>query len=167
VLIYHPAFDIYHGIFRILRLLEALPRVDVEVDRIRILDFYLLFPTILRNVRFPIGAGKLKKYFANLENPYENIEDPKGLFMRLEPYQRAALEALAARELIASDALAADKVIRTATKLPGELKAALLGRNDGSKEIELLSGPLFKVDLYGHSGLKERSDLFEYRYDIT
>ena len=167
MLIYHPAFDIYHGVFRMLRLLEPLPDAEIEVDRVRILDFYLLFPSLLRDVRFPIGAAKLKKHFVGLANPYENIEDPKALFMRLEPYQRAALDALSARGLIDSEMLASDKVKRVAVELPIDLKQAILARNQGSMEIDLLTGPLFHVDLYGKSGLKDRSDLFEYRYDAA
>jgi hypothetical protein len=165
MLIYHPAFDIYHGAFRLLRLLEALPRTAVEVDRLRILDFYLLFPALLREVRFPIGEAGAKNYFKKLPPPYEEIDDPKALFMRLEPLQRAALEGLAASALIHGELLQQDKVQRSDVGLPVQLHDAIVARNRNSKEVQFLTGPLYKLDLYGKSGLKQRSDLFEHRYD--
>ena len=165
MLIYHPAFDIYHGVFRFLRLLRELPQSGTELERIRILDFYLLFPPLLRNVRFPAGTAQLKSYFSKLPDLYEQIDDPKALFGRLAPYQQAALDALAARNLIDPGALAEGKVVRTGTIIPLELETVISRRNDNSKEIQFLTGPLSQVSLYGRMGLKNRTDLFEYRYD--
>jgi hypothetical protein len=167
VLIYHPAFDIYHGVFRLLRLLRELPKGPTELERVRILDFYLLFPQLLRGVRFPAGSASLKNYFSRLPGLYEQIEDPKALFARLAPYQQAALDALASRRLIDAEALSQSKVMRTEIAIPLELERAIAGRNADSKVIQFLTGPLSRVSLYGPKGLKERTDLFEYRYDAA
>ena len=52
MLVYHPIYDSYHCIFRILCILHDIQQVDIEVDLIRILDFYVLFPSRLKNIKF-------------------------------------------------------------------------------------------------------------------
>ena len=165
MLTYHPAFDLYNAIFRFLRLLDPMNNRTLELERLRILDFYLLFPFLLRDIQFPASALAYKKHFKRSPSDYENISDPKRLFMRLEPYQLAALQSLAAYSLIDKDLFKDAKIKRTSAVLPPDLQAAITSRNTDSIEIQLLSGPLADIDLYGKSGLKSKSDLFEYRYD--
>ena len=166
MLIYHPAFDMYHCMFRILRLLSKLPEQAYEVERIRILDFYLLFPEQLNNVRFPREAVTYRKSFRNDINPFERIEDPLRIFLRLESYQKEALNCLASYNLIDSELLAESKIQRTDNELPNELVEAIEKATDRFPEVmELLTGPFRNIDLYGKSGLKARTQLFEHRYD--
>jgi hypothetical protein len=168
MLFYHPAFDIYHCIFRMLRLLQHVPQTPIETERARILDFYLLFPQELRTFTFPSEVKGLKRKLALKENPYQQINDPKRIFFRLEPYQTCALRTLAAHELINGRALADGRVLRTEKPLPTGLEAAMKAARELSPTlVEFISGPLLKLDLYGKSGLKNRSDLFEYRYDFA
>jgi hypothetical protein len=47
MLVYHPAFDIYNGVFRMLQLVTFMKQENVELDKIRIWDFYLTFPNQL------------------------------------------------------------------------------------------------------------------------
>lgn len=165
MLTYHPAFDLYNATFRLLRLLDPLGSRPVELERLRILDFYLLFPFLLRDIEFPASAIKYKKHFKRPASEYEHIADPKRLFMRLEPYQVAAMQSLAAYSLIDPELFKQGKIQRTSSELPSELQNTITTRNRDSIEIQLLSGPLADIDLYGKSGLKSKSDLFEYRYD--
>ena len=45
---YSPAFDLYHTIFRMAHILERLDDNECfEIDKVRIWDFYLLFPSKL------------------------------------------------------------------------------------------------------------------------
>jgi hypothetical protein len=168
MLFYHPAFDIYHSIFRMLRILDSSPQNVFEIERLRIFDFYLLFPSELYKFKFPISLVKQKRQFKG-ENPYQQINDPKRIFFRLEPYQLCALKSLAAHQFIDGNLFFTDgKIRRTETALPNGLNEAVKVANTNSNAIvEFLTGPLLKIDLYGESGLKGRSDLFEYRYDIT
>ena len=48
MLVYHPAFDMHHCVFRMVRLLNRLPVGSCQVERMRILDFYLLFPSLIQ-----------------------------------------------------------------------------------------------------------------------
>ncbi len=168
MLIYHPAFDIYHGIFRILRILDKIPSITLEIDRLRILDFYLLFPNELSNFTFPAELRNEKSRLPLKSNPYRQINDPKRIFFRLEPYQICALKSLVAREFIDESLFLEGKVQRTENPLPEALSKEIQQANEPFPAlVEFLTGPLLNIDLYGKSGLKGRSDLFEYRYDLA
>ena len=168
MLIYHPAFDSAHSMFRIAQLLEALSPGKYEIERIRILDFYLLFPQTLENVKFPREALKDKNIFKKFINSYELIEDPKRLFFSIEPYQKRALTTLMAHGIIEKKSFMEKLVERSMVPLPGNLRKAILWANDSTREImELLTKHFANIDLYGKNGLKSRTDLFEYRYDYV
>ncbi len=163
MLIYHPAFDIHHYIFRILQLLIKLGNETHDIDRMRILDFYLLFPEELNRVRFPKAIKHIKR---PLQNPYETIENPNRLFHQLEKYYLTAIKCLAAYNLIDPCLLLEGKIKRTAQDISDSLLKMLEeanARNPGL--LGLLSGPFHDIDLYGKSGLKDRTKLLESKYD--
>jgi len=164
MLIYNPAFDSYHCVFRILRLLSALPEETYDVDRVRILDFYLLFPSTLQNVRFPKNAVRYRRLIRNTQNRYDRIQDPRRIFDRLEGYQLTALRFLAGRDLIDPKLFAAQKVRRSLARLPHTLVDAISEANSRDSElVALLTGPFRNLELYGATGLRGRTQLFEYR----
>src|SRR4030042_4647660 len=105
MLIYHPLYDVYHCVFRFLRLIEVISSKNIVVDRLRVLDFYLLFPSLLSDVSFPKSALSFKKMVRNTSGPYENIEDPYKVFIQLEPFQHEALRCLVSWGLLDSGAL--------------------------------------------------------------
>ena len=101
MLVYHPAFDIYNGVFRMLQLLTLMKQDEVELDKLRIWDFYLTFPTEARNITFPQSLSELKKIFKkDKQNPYEDLIDSKRIFERMQPFQMTALKSLASYGLI-------------------------------------------------------------------
>jgi hypothetical protein len=168
MLIYHPAFDPYHAMFRFLLLLGELPRAPYEVERMRILDFYLVFPPALKHVIFPQRAVQYRRRIVQKANPYDSLEDPQRIFARLEPYQMAALKFMAATELIDWSKFASNKIERTTLGLPERLAEALStfkATNDDL--VKLLTQSFRDISLYGPRGLKYRTHLFEYRYDAA
>ncbi|PYS68407.1 MAG: hypothetical protein DMF73_16855 [Acidobacteria bacterium] len=168
MLIYHPAFDSYHAIFRSLTLLDELPSGQYEIERIRILDFYLLFPVALKHVIFPQRAVQYRRRVLRKVNRYEQIEDPQRIFGRLEPYQMAAFRFMAATELIDGEAFASGKIQRTSLALPNQLADDLSKfKSTNSDLIHLLTGEFRQISLYGPAGLKYRTHLFEHRYDAA
>lgn len=167
MLIYHPAFDIYHGVFRLLRILAIAPKQQFEIERIRILDFYILFPNELNKFRFPADFKNRRKNF-NSENSYQRINDPKRIFYRLEQYQICALRCLVARQFIDPNMFSEGRVMRTQKPLPSGLNEAVINANKTTQPlVDFFAESLLKIDLYGSGGLKGRSDLFEYRYDVA
>lgn len=167
MLVYHPVFDIYHGVFRILQLLTKLPEAEIEIEQIRILDFYLLFPDQIANIRFPRDAVKYKKYLKKERKRYSKMNDPLAIYVRVEPYQIAALKYLASHNLIDADLLKKKKVRRTNKPINQDLMTAIDVSNEANQiNLELLTGPLREIGLYGPNGLKARSKLSEYKYDV-
>jgi len=167
MLIYHPAFDMHHCVFRILLLLSEMPESVYEIDRIKILDFCLLFPYHLQQVTFPTNARSYRKALPHL-NPYDKLEDPHRILHRLTPYQLTALNCLASYNLIDSELLSKGQVKRTNQKIPRELTIALEKAKQRDYGIlSILIGPFALIDLYGPNGLKARTGLLEYKYDAV
>ena len=163
MLIYHPAFDMHHCIFRMLQLLIKLKNEPHDIEKLRILDFYLLFPQELDQVRFPRG---MKGYQKGSHQNYEKIENPYRVFSRLEQFHLNALKCLAAYNLVDPFLLPLGKVQRTKQEIPNNLLKLLEAANSRcSREIDFLTGPFGDIDLYGKSGLKERTRLLEFKYD--
>lgn len=167
-LLYHPFYDARHCVFRILRLLEEVGHVEVEMQRLRIWDFYLLFPTALLQTRFPRGSVGLRRKIQNLQTSYDILPDPKRAFARLEVVQSAALGHLSSLGLIRADLLRADKVQRTEARIPQDLQSQIKKRNgEDILIISFLTTVYLDLELYGTTGLRQRTDLFDYRYDVS
>lgn len=92
MLIYHPAYDIYHTAYRILCLLGNENVACLEYDRARIYDFVLLFPHDLKNVRMPVGTGGIRKEFA--ETPYNKLPNRKKVFTQVGNYFELSAQCL-------------------------------------------------------------------------
>jgi hypothetical protein len=166
MLIYHPAFDIYNCVFRILQLLTHMKQEEIEVERLRIWDFYLTFPNEARNITFPMGLSELKIIFKKKEpNPYEDLIDAKRIIERMKSFQLSALKCIASYGLIDTNLLAKNIVRRTQKEIPKELNDRF---NDLSIEkaniIKLIVG-FWELPLYGRHGLKDRTGLIEFKYD--
>ncbi len=167
MLLYHPFSDPRHCVFRLLRLLEQIGSREVELQRLRIWDFYLLFPDALALVTLPRGNLALQRQLEANRNSYEVLPDVKRAFARLEPMQQAAVRHLATKDLIDPKRLRDGLVARTAIPLPGELASLIQERNTESESlIKFLTTAFFDLELYGAQGVRKRTELFDYRYDL-
>ncbi len=166
MLIYSPVFDIYHCCYRAIRILRKTPSVELEIERWRILDFYLLFPVLMTDFRFPTEYKEFRRLIPSKQGKYRNVGDPKRIFFRMEPFQSAALNFLASHGVILSrDLIDRRKIKWNEAACPPQLKN-LVDNEADDPVIQLLTGPFMSIDLFGKSGLKARSDLFQYRYDV-
>ena len=167
ILIYNPAFDLYHGIYRMLLLLQYIKGDSIEVDKLRVWDYYFLFPSeVARTITFPNELKDLRKVFKVKTNPYENILDSKRTLKRLEGYQFAALKCLAASGYIDPDELSKNIVMKTKKEVPPELLQEFENLTDKEKNvIKLLLSPFNDLGLYGETGFKFRTGLLEFKYD--
>lgn len=166
MLIYHPAFDLYACVFRMLQLLEVMDQDAIELERIRIWDFYLTFPNEARKIKFPLQLSELKKVFREkAPNPYEDLIDPKRILQRMKSYQLAALKCLVSYDLIDGDLLTKKIVKRSQKPLPQDfIKEFLNISTERSNIIKLVIG-FAELPLYGAIGLKQRSGLLDFKYD--
>jgi hypothetical protein len=163
MLVYHPAFDSYHCLFRSISILEVCGQCEVE--RLRILDFCLSFPTTVVKFRLPPGRSAVKKAALAESNPYRDPISPRAMFANLAAIQMAAFSCLAATGLATLDA---GVLTRTQTALPEAIRERCLSMQaKESTFFNTLLSQLNALPLLGPDGLKARSELMEFRYDPT
>jgi len=168
MLTYNPAFDLHHGVFRILQILVAAPGIEFEVVKMRLLDFLLLFPEQLENVRVPPESIQKRNLFTRDENPYRILENPHRLFVELAPLQQGALYALAAHDVIDHAKLKRDFVARTTKPLPPPLEKIIVERNATTPQlIDIISHDLGRIPMFGEDGLKERIRFLSLRHELV
>lgn len=161
MLVYHPAFDSYHCLFRSIAILEACGKCEVE--RLRILDFCLLFPTTVANFRLPPGRSAVKKAALSESNPYRNPISARAMFANLTAIQMAAFSCLTATGLATLDG---GVLARTQTAIPEAISERRLSMQaEEHTFFNTLLPQLSALPLLGPDGLKARSDLMEFRYD--
>jgi hypothetical protein len=166
MLVYHPAFDAYHCVFRLLAMLDD-PR-PIENDRLRILDFVLCFPAVVADFRLPQVATAIRRPAKLADNPYRTPLNPKATFGMLAASQDGALACLAAASFIAPSTLRDGVAVRTSLALPARLlqHCARLREREHLFFQQILPA-LRDIPLRGNDGLKARSGLLEHRYDTV
>lgn len=167
-LAYHPAFDAGHAMFRVLRLHLGLGLQAIEFDKLRILDFYLLFPFRAAGIRFKQSDLKLRALAKQAEEQagYSVLPSDRALFTRMEPAQVAASQTLANRGLVDGGRLREGTIVFEPYPLPVDLQQRIEAANHEHAQLALrIVGPLNAYPLLGRDGLKDRTDLLEYRYD--
>lgn len=167
MLIYHPVHDINHCIYRMLRFLEVSSHSSLGWEQLRLLDFYSLFPHLLKNITpFPRELGAYKKIISRIPDAYESIPNDKRVFHEMMPIQNTALHNLIARDMIDSERYTEQIIERSENQLPDKLIEKISNDPFVNEEWYLfLVNELPLVNFDGKTGLKSRSDLMEYRYD--
>jgi hypothetical protein len=166
MLVYHPAYDAYHCIFRILSILDV--RASLDMDMLRLLDYALCFPVAVADFRLPGDMYTVKKMVRDSGNLYRSPLNQKATFAALAATQEGALVCLAAAGFVAQDELQKGRVTRTGVLLPSGIAA----RRDNFKKTEAIffnhvMKAMLSFPLQGEGGLKDRSGLMEYRYDFV
>lgn len=170
-MMYNPAFDPFNGIFRMLHILKHFEEEEfVEVDRLRIYDFYLLFPYKAYNIRLKSTEKDFRKtrhqYISKIKNPYNESTNDRRLFEQLRPYQMIALSHIASYGLISPEHLLRQQVkVADAGKM--KLVMAQLGEMRATERnvVSWLNLCFRTTPLCGVYGLKYRTQLLEYKYD--
>jgi hypothetical protein len=165
---FQPAFDPFHAVYRFLRLWPILERGPLSCDTVRILDFYLLFPFRIRNIRFTRPHMRYRKLAAAYAStrPYGEQPEDRTVFARMEPMQNAALDTLASHEMIEPSQLALGQVEITDLPLPEDIAVRVAAANSRDADlIEFLGVLASEYELLGPNGLKARTELMEFRYD--
>ncbi len=164
MLIYHPAMDAYHCVFRILLILRRLDRI--EIDKARILDFYIVFPSAILSARLPESLRGTRKLLGSYKNPYRDPISPNTSFHEISRIQEAAINCIAASGLIDIPSLADGMLVRSKADLSNDLTKSIdiyLSKN--SELAKIILDELSTIPLLGTDGLKHRTSLMEYRYD--
>ena len=166
---FQPAFDPYHAVFRILRLRSVvLSAKPIHYDHLRILDYYLMFPSRMTRIRVqPKHRGLRNRAMANAGGtPYEQQPDARSLFNRMKPFQAVAIQGLASRKYLDPILLANNEVAFVDRTMPAALEDRVEAANsDANAVIQFLGALATEYELSGVGGLKDRSGLLEFRYD--
>jgi hypothetical protein len=171
MIVYHPAFDLYHSVFRLLQILTHFKRKGyVEIDRLRIWDYYLLFPEKIHSIRLTKEEADIKKlimeFIPKSENPYEQILDDRKMFEKIKPYQLTAIKCLASYGIINKSFLNENRVTIISKDILKEhvSKFETLSVKE-QNVISLMTSHFSQISMFGPTGLKARTKLLESRYD--
>jgi len=166
MIIYNPAFDIYHCIYRLIILLANTEIEEIEIDKLRILDFYMIFPGEIKNMSFTRDLLSFKKNFKNIPSEFKSITLKNRVFRKMESYQSIAINCLASIEYIDINALKRNIIIKNDKyinlKILEKFNELI---SDKKYLIDFLSKQLIKIDLKGKNGLKTKTGLMESKYE--
>lgn len=167
MLTYHPKNDIYHCIYRILAIIKISQGEPIEIEKLKLLDFYFLFPHLIKEVTIPKDNtyAYIKKEIRQIPLPYETMPDKRRLYSELVMFQNRAIDILKSKKIVKeeSNSLIADKNFRSKEILT-------LSKNNKFIENDFYKNLVYcfqEIPLLGENGLKKRTDLLEYRYDVT
>lgn len=171
MIIYNQAFDIYHTIYRLLHFLNKFEnQTIIEVDRIRIWDFYLLFPNKIHEIRLKKEENDIRKirklFIRDSKNPYEKILENKKIFEKIKPYQIAALNCIASYGIIDKSALNEQKISIVQKSILIEFVNKIQDLSPKERNIiSLMTSHFNQISMFGTDGLKSRTNLIESKYD--
>lgn len=167
MLIYHPIHDINHCIYRILLITESSTNVEFGWDVFRLIDFYILFPAMLKNISpFPAELSPFKKLLKDIPSAYELMPNSRRVLFELEEIQLTAMQNLVAKGLIDSERFKDGVISRTELAIPNKIVSAIEEDERTTQEwFRFAINELPIIDFFGKKGLKARSQLMEFRYD--
>lgn len=170
-LTYEPAFDPYHTVFRLLQIYHIFEKAEVlPIEHVRILDFYLVFPFRAEQIRFRSEHRGLRKIAkeAAASKPYGEFPPDRLVLQRMEFAHQAALQTLAGKQMIEMESLERGEV--RCTPLGGDHSLisviTAVGRID-SDVIKLVRTLALEYPLMGKGGLKDRTGLLDFKYDVS
>lgn len=166
MLIYHPGLDAYHCVFRMLAVCEKVN--DLEIEKARLLDFYLLYPALVAKVRLPRTLRPITKDAAAVANIYHDPSSPASTFRDMRHIQEAALRCIAAAGLIDVKRYENGFVTRTAAEVPKGIREKIVVFLESRQPIaEFVLRELAAIALGGSDGLKHRTQLMDHKYDFV
>lgn len=168
---YSPAFDLYHTIFRMVHIVQRLGNDEqMEIEKARIWDFFLLFPDKVYDITLKHREKELrdarKRFIQKDPNPYDYKGDDRRLFEWMKPVQESALSCLVACGILHKEDFLSG-YLRVADKEALRDYLASVGALSDRERNTLSFMSLLSrgIPLTGVDGLKNRTELLEYKYD--
>jgi hypothetical protein len=143
-----------------------MPRLRIE--QYRIVDYFYLNPFDIHTFRTAGSTHrKLSTHYDNLR-PYRRLSEPAAVAIQMWQFQQAGLAALARREFISASALATDVVSRIPdSKTPDDIRELVEADVSTKAEVlDFLQEMITRYPIGGQGGLKDRSGLLDFRYDM-
>lgn len=171
MIVYQKAFDLYHTVYRMIKLLAHFKGDGlIEIDRLRIWDYYLLYPNKMQNIRLKQTEKDVKivirDFISSKENPYENVLNDRKMFEKIKPYQMTAIKCLASYGIINKDYLSENRISNISKNIFNEYADDFKNLSiQEENAIKLLTSHFYQMSLFGLDGLKNRTGLLESKYD--
>ena len=165
LLSYHPASDPFHAVFRIMRILLSTDEKEFEVDEIRILDFLTLFPQLIPHVRLPASMVSWRSRFKKLSNKYWYDGDRVLVFNQLISVQNSALTMMSGADWISQTKLT-DGVVCVSEFGLQEFEQMRRFFDEEPNIDQFINEIIEAVPFSGKNGLKDRTGLLSYKYDV-
>jgi hypothetical protein len=168
MLIYHPAMDVHHTVYRLLSIMRARQFRPTEVEALSLADGLLVFPSVLAESRFPVASGgrKAKKMSRERVNVYLGGSTNRLDYYRLRQVQHSAFIRLTTTEIVRSQRFREGVVEIDEAAVPSELHAYLsTSRYAGDHIVSFLATVFMEVGVSGPNGMKARTRLMEHRFD--
>lgn len=168
MLMYHPAFDANHCLYRIVSILHATGDVPISWSLLRMLDFYYLFPSQLKNIKpWPSEIRNMKAQVMKIPDQFEDLSNPARTFFELEIFQKTATFELIAKGVLSKSSFDKGIMELEPDSLPSAY-TALLDIDDflNSDAFEVITKGLPTTKFNGLNGLKSRTGLMEHVYDL-
>jgi hypothetical protein len=103
-----------------------------------------------------------------MKNIYRDPVSSKRTFAEMREVQMAALGCLAAAGFVDDQQFQRGIVERTNLPLSKAIESAVIGYIDHERHLlDVLVGNIADIPTAGRNGLKDRSELLEYRYDVV
>ena len=136
------------------------------MDMLRILDFYLLFPHLLPEVRLPNALKARARKLGEEANQYSLPATPEAVFNQMSPIQAQGVRLLLSVGIASVEQADETRVRRSEMPIPSEVLEAIEKRNsEQASLVALLTKDVASIPLRGKNGLKDRSGLMEFKYD--
>lgn len=165
-MLYHPFKDSNHCSYRLLSILTSISH-PLLVEKLKIIDFYYLFPYFLKSIDpWPNDILTFKKFLKEVPDSYESLPNKAKLFFDVNQLQNQSMFYLASKGIISVDALHEGDVVLIKEKIPNEILIKIKEDSfNNSNVFKILTEALPVTKWSGSSGLKKRSGLMEYKYD--
>lgn len=171
MIVYQKAYDLYHAVYRMMKLLAHFKQDGlIEIDRLRIWDYYLLYPNKMKNIRLKREEKDVKQIIKNYiikeDNPYEMVINDRKMFEKIKPYQMTAIKCLASYGIVNKDYLQENRISNINKNIFDDYAEDFKDLSvQEENAIKLLTSHFYQISLFGVDGLKSRTGLLESKYD--
>ena len=167
-LAFEPAFDSYHTAFRLLRQIEFRSLAEVQISRLKILDVYVSEPQRCLEIRLGGPLKKKARQAAKCQMPiYGKRPSSITLFNQMRHIQDAAIQTFVLQGILDPDAYRVGAALRTNEKISADLSERISVANEKQSDLmTFLCVDLDEIPFDGVGGVKDRTSLGEYRYDL-
>lgn len=168
-LTYQPALDPFHTIFRMMRLRWIILETGmIHFDHLRILDFFLLFPFRIDEIRLKPQDRRYRRLASSYSylRPYGDLPASVLLFERMKPIEKAAMETMVNLGMFSTIYFHKSEVVDMAKPLPVGIDKRISELNNQQSDLlEFLRVLAIGYPFFGGQGIKARTGLLEHRYD--